>query len=104
MDAELPLGDQRYEQPTPRKGSKAWTMIELRRFRALSREHGGLTNPTFAALLLGVSRQRVHQLMMEGKLPFHDIIGRPFIQCDVLEEFSKLERSTGYRWGIPAAA
>ena len=53
---------------TPREGSTAWKLAEFKRFRKLSLQEGGLTQPFVASLLLGVSRQRVHQLIEEGRV------------------------------------
>jgi hypothetical protein len=89
MFDELPLDDERLE---PRKGSNAWVAAELKRFRDLCKEHEGLTSPFFAKIALGVSKQRVHELMKNGKLPSFEILGKTFIACDVLESFCKVER------------
>ncbi len=95
MDRELPLND---ERRAPRKGSIAWTLSEVRRFRDLSREHGGLTSPNFAAIALGVSRSRVSQLMQAGRLPHVEVLGRPYVLCDELEAFASIERTTQTRY------
>ncbi len=92
MESELPLNDERI---IPRKGSKAWVASEIQRFRDLSAKHDGLTSPWFARVAMGVSKQRVYQLMEAGRLPFYEILGKPFIACDVLERFAKIERRTG---------
>ncbi len=95
MESELPLNDQR---KIPRKGSVAWTLNEVKRFRELSRAHGGLTSPNFAAIALGVSRSRVSQLMQAGRLPSVTVLGRPYILCDDLEAFAAIERTTQTRY------
>ncbi len=95
MDTELPLND---ERKTPRKGSIAWTISEVKRFNQLSRAHGGLTSPNFCSVVLGVSRQRVHQLMEAGRLPHVEILGRPYVCCDQLEAFAAVERTTNSRY------
>jgi hypothetical protein len=92
VDTELPLND---ERKAPRKGSIAWTINEVRRFRQLSAKHGGLTSPHFCSVALGVSRQRVHQLMQGGRLPFVEILGRPYVACDHLEAFAAVDRLVG---------
>jgi predicted DNA-binding transcriptional regulator AlpA len=89
---ELPLNDERRE---PRKGSKAWVASEMARYRELSRKHDGLTTAWYAKTALGVSRQRVHQMMNCGQLPTYVILGKRFIACDVLEVFARIERLPG---------
>ncbi len=99
---ELKLNDARNPLRT---GSKAWVEAEVRRFRDLSAKHGGLTTPWFAKTLLGVSRQRVYQLMDTGHLPSFELLGKKFIACDQLEAFSAVERNpqTRYSGEIQAA-
>ncbi len=102
MSEELPLNDTR--KPAPKVGSVAWTVAEWKRFHALSKEHGGLTNPAFAAVAIGVSRQRVHQLINTGHLRSFEVLGKPYVCCNDVEEFAKLERSNTYRYGTASAA
>jgi hypothetical protein len=101
VESELPLND---ERKAPRKGSLAWTLGEVKRFRELSRQHEGLTTPSFAAVALGVSRQRISQLMQTGHLPFVEILGRPYIKCDELETFAALERTSQTRYADSSLA
>jgi hypothetical protein len=96
MSDELPLND---ERRSPRKGSAAWKLAEFQRFKALSRKHDGLTTPLFATIALGVSRQRVYQLIDSGHLPVVEVLGKMFILCDELDRFAALERrSYGFRY------
>ncbi len=83
---------------TPRKGSLAWTISEVQRFRELSRKHGGLTNPMFCSVVLAVSNQRIYQLMDAGRLPSVEIFGKRYVPCDDLEAFAALERSSSTRY------
>lgn len=91
---ELP-GMPEPQDAKPRKGSKAWKKAEIARFYALAREHGGLTSAFFVAVVLGVSRQRVHQLAEAGTLPSYDVLGKRYFPCDVVEEFAARERRAG---------
>lgn len=43
---------------------------QIQQFAAMSHEHGGLLTQAQVALLAGLSRARVNQLLDEGKLPF----------------------------------
>ena len=88
-------------EPTPatlRKGSRAWKLAEWIRFRELAAKHGGLTSPLFAQILLGVSRQRVHTLIEAGRLETVEVMGKRFLLCDSLEEFSMQQRDTQTRY------
>lgn len=84
----------------PRSGSKAWKVAEFRRFRRLAEKEGGLCQPIFAALLLGVSRQRVHQLIENGHLRAHNVMGKNFVSCDGLQAFLQLERDSSFRYEV----
>lgn len=84
--------------PKLRKGSRAWIGAEMSRFRSLSVEHDGLTQPFMAALVLGVSKQRVSQLMGAGHLRSFEVMGKSFLSCRDIEQFAKLERDTGFRY------
>jgi excisionase family DNA binding protein len=101
MGDELPLNDVRLE---PVKGSPAWKFREIRRFKELAAQHQGLTSTFFAQIALGVSKQRVYQLIESGRLPAFEILGKKLIPCDELERFAALERSSGFRYGSSAVA
>jgi excisionase family DNA binding protein len=100
MSDELPLNDTRRQLV---EGSPAWKLAEVKRFKGLSLRHHGLTTIWFATIALGVSRQRVHQLINEGRLPVYDILGKRLIPCDALDEFAALERSSGFRYASALA-
>lgn len=92
---ELPLND---ERRSLRKGTKAWRVAEFQRYQQLARKHDGLTSVFFAKIALGVSRQRVYQLMEQGHLHSYEVLGKKFIACDMLERFMALERDTSFRY------
>jgi hypothetical protein len=95
MAPELPLNDPRRALVV---GSPAWKMNEIARFKELSAKHGGLTSAWFAQVALGVSRQRVHQLINDGRLQTYEILGKHLIACDALESFASLDRTSGFRY------
>lgn len=92
------------EPNLPRKFTQRWSRSEMERFKTLSREHHGLTSPTFAAIILGISRQRVHQLMDKGRLTTHEVHGRLWLGIDEVEMFGTLERSSSFRYADNCAA
>ncbi len=81
-----------------RKWSKPWRRAEWDRYSKLCRDHRGLTTPAFAGVILGVSRQRVYELMEHGRLTVHDILERKWLQVDEVEAFAKLERDSNTRY------
>jgi excisionase family DNA binding protein len=95
MSDELLLNDARRQ---PVEGSPAWKHAEVKRFKRLSLKHQGLTTTWFVQIALGVSKQRVYQLIDEGRLPVYNILGKKLIPCDALEEFAALQRSCGFRY------
>ena len=68
---------------------------EFERFQHISKHEGGLIAKTHAALVLGVSKQRLGDLVGEKRLRQHDFFGKEFISCKDLAAFQKIERKTG---------
>jgi hypothetical protein len=54
-----------------------------------------------AAKLLGVSKQRVNQIVQDGRLETVDVCGERFILEDSLVAFCKLERKSGRPINLP---
>lgn len=72
---------------------KFWDLLgEIKQMRE---QHGQLIPPELAAKLIGVSQQRVDQLMGAGKLMRLEIDGRPFVGENSLVEFARSERKAG---------
>jgi hypothetical protein len=84
----------------PRKGSIAHTRDQFRLFRDLARKHHGLMQCSVAAVAIGVSRQRVYQLIDQGRLPTFEILGKIYLPCDEVEAFAAVERDAGTRYGL----
>jgi hypothetical protein len=95
---ELPLNDDRREL---KRGSKAWRKREWDRyFEALWRCEG-LMPVWMAVMQLGVSRQRVHQMMETGVLERLEFFGKPFVRGDEVEALQAMEKerhSPAFRW------
>ncbi len=92
-------------EPRPaRKGSLRWYGEEAERYIALSAEHRGLTLPAVAGLILGVSKQRVDQLMQQGRLTVFEVAGRKWLAVDEVEAFSTLERTAAFRYAPSPAS
>lgn len=67
----------------------------LKEARAATEHHGSLVPPSFAADLLGISRQRLHVLMEEGKLETVTFHGKRFVGENSLVAWAKAERQNG---------
>src|SRR5262245_40335122 len=81
--------------PAPRPGTLEAHKAEWRRFFKLVKQHEGLCLPIAAMAALGVSKQRVHQLMDEGRLVNYTVFGKRYIACDQLLAFADLDRQPG---------
>jgi hypothetical protein len=68
---------------------------EFYRFQQVSRFVGGLVPQAQAALILGLSKQRVNDLVAGGRLREHDFFGKNFIACSDIAKFQRKERRSG---------
>jgi hypothetical protein len=71
----------------------------------LCKKHGGLTSPAIAGKLLEVSKQRVYQLIEDGRINAYEFsfgVGadgkRLYVGCDDIEALRDLERDTQFRY------
>ena len=82
------------ESPSREKRERgAWDQV--REMHALSSEVGGLIPPSVAAVLLEVSRQRVHQFMTEGRFTIHQFLGEKYLELRQVHDFRKNPRANG---------
>jgi excisionase family DNA binding protein len=70
----------------------------------IAEERGMFVAPFVVAKLLGVSKQRVHQLIESGRLETVDVCGHRCVLEDSLVEFCKTERKSGVHLDIPTTA
>ena len=84
MFAEFPVTAEK----TSRKGF-LWRYLEL------TMEQGALVPLRYVDDALGVSKQRVHQLVAGGRLPLIQIGDRKFVPAAALELFLTEDRKTG---------
>ena len=73
----------------------------LREFLALSAQHGGLVPQAALAATLGLSTQRVSQLVAAGRFSVHRVFGQNYVTADSLEAFILSERKTGRPVKVP---
>jgi hypothetical protein len=67
----------------------------LKRAKEIAEEKGMLLPARFAAKLLGVSQQRVGQLMDSGKLERVELNGHPFVTESSVTDYAMSERKAG---------
>jgi len=67
----------------------------FRQWLEATKNHGPLMTSFLAASALGVSRQRVHQFVQEGRLATVDVTGQRMIPAASLDLFMSEERGRG---------
>jgi hypothetical protein len=70
-------------------------LADIREFKKISKLHGGLVPQSAAATVLGISRQRVHQLVSEGTLRHWVFYGMNWLSEEEVVSFGKLNREQG---------
>jgi hypothetical protein len=68
---------------------------EFGRFQRVSTFVGGLMPQAQAALVLGLSKQRVNNLVAKGRLREHDFFGKNFVACSDIAKFQAEKRRSG---------
>ena len=75
---------------------------QIRAFREMTSRDGGLLPFATAAKLLGVSKQRVNELVAEGTFKPVEFAGKKWLSANQIEEFIKLKREPGRPWNKPS--
>jgi hypothetical protein len=70
-------------------------LADVREFAKLTKLHGGLVPMSAVATILGVSRQRVHQLVDEGTFKHWVFYGMKWLSQEEVVSFAKLNRPKG---------
>jgi hypothetical protein len=81
--------------PKREKSKIASLWDTLKEARAATQEHGSLVPINFAAELLGISRQRMHVLLDEGKVTPVQFHNQRFVSEKSLVAWAKSERQVG---------
>lgn len=76
---------------------------DIREFAKLTKLHGGLVPMSAVATILGVSRQRVHQLVDEGTFKHWMFYGMKWLSQEEVVSFAKLNRHQGENQYTPSA-
>jgi hypothetical protein len=83
------------ELPRREKSTLARLWELVRQMNTVSKTEGQLIPLMLAAKCLGVSRSRIDQLILEGRVRRMDVDGHVFVTENSLVEFAKLERKNG---------
>jgi hypothetical protein len=89
----------RIERPKTKKG----VLGDVREFMRLTKLHGGMLPISACAIVLGVSRQRVHQLVDEGTFSVHEFYGMKWLLEKEVVPFARLNRRAGENQFKPSA-
>jgi hypothetical protein len=82
--------------PKDKKSTGVRGILEdVREFVRLTKLHGGLVPQSAVATILGVSRQRVHQLVQEGTFTHWTFYGMKWLSEKEVVSFAKLNRQQG---------
>jgi len=81
----------RIERPKTKRG----VFADLREFMRIVKLHGGLVPMSAVGTILGVSRQRVHQLADEGTFSVYEFYGMKWLLEEEVVSFAKLKRAAG---------
>jgi hypothetical protein len=91
------------ELPRREKRQTANLWERFREFSRLAESKGALVPPYVAAGLLGVSQQRVSQLMKAGRLERIEFEGQPFVTENSIVDFARSERKNGRPFKVPTS-
>jgi len=81
----------RIERPKDRQG----VIADIKEFMRIIKLHGGLVPMSAVGTILGVSRQRVHQLADEGTFTVFEFYGMKWLLEAEVISFGKLKRAAG---------
>jgi hypothetical protein len=81
----------RIERPKTKRG----VFADLKEFMRIVKLHGGLVPMSAVGTVLGVSRQRVHQLADEGTFTVFEFYGMKWLLEEEVVSFAKLKRAAG---------
>jgi hypothetical protein len=78
-------------------------LTDWHEFSRISKSNGGLVPQSVVATILGVSRQRVHQLIEEGTFSHWSFYGKKWLSQKEVVSFAKLNRQAGENQFQPSA-
>ena len=81
----------RIERPKTKQG----VFADIKEFMRITKLRGGLVPMSAVATILGLSRQRVHQLADEGTFTVFEFYGMKWLLESEVVSFGKLKRAAG---------
>ena len=91
-------GGTRVERPKTKHG----VLSDMKEFVTITKTRGGLVPMAMVATILGVSRQRVHQLADEGTFTVFQFYGMKWLLEEEVISFGKLKREAGENQFAPS--
>ena len=88
----------RIERPKTKHG----VFADVKEFMRIIKLHGGLVPMSSVGTILGVSRQRVHQLADEGTFSVYEFYGMKWLLEKEVVSFAKLKRAAGENQFAPS--
>jgi hypothetical protein len=86
-----------------KKAAALRTLIDdTQRFVKITQTNGGLVPQSMVGTILGVSRQRVHQLVAEGVFSHWTFYGMKWLSQNEVVAFGKLQRRAGENQHVPS--
>jgi len=73
----------------------------LRRYVDATLQHGPLATPAMCAAAIGISRQRIHQLIEQDRIAVVELDGNRYIPTPEFERFLCEERKSGVHLAVP---
>jgi hypothetical protein len=71
--------------------------LEIEEYQRAQQQDGPLISQTVAARIVGLSRQRVSQLLEAGRLRRWDFFDQPYVSLPEIQNFKTLDRPIGRR-------
>jgi len=93
--ADATASDFEFVKELPTRKVRKGVLELAREFAAISQRQGGLIPQAMAATVLGVSRQRINQLVKEGTFSVWTFYGRPWLSQAEIVDFARLRRGEG---------
>ncbi len=84
-----------FDVPTDEGTGEVTPMQEMREFMVIQKEEGALITQTQAALLLGVTKVRVGELVGLGRFTMWEFLGGKYVSFKQVAEYCRSARKSG---------
>ena len=87
--------------PKPKESRWSHYLKEVAALKAAQEKHGLMIPASLVHTVLDISRQRVHQLMDSGKIPYYLIGKQRYVPEEALVAHIKQMEGKGYHYNLP---